>query len=447
MAKLSGLSRENREDKDGLLSSKPLALYDEIRQRTLKLVDKLTPEDQMVQSMPDASPSKWHIAHTTWFFETFILEPHMDRYSPFEARFGSLFNSYYKRLGPHPHRSLRGTFSRPSLDEVLAYRRYVDNAVHTLFMRKASAELLPLLELGLNHEQQHQELIVTDIKHAFWTNPLRPACYPRPSPMRLVGNEATGEPAPSSWHGFDGGLHEMGHDRSGFAFDNEMPRHSVFIKPFSMASRLVTNAEYQAFIANGGYECPELWLSDAWDRVCGDGWRAPLYWEKTGKEWMHFTCHGMQPLVPEEPVCHVSYYEADAFARWSGVRLPTEFEWELAAGSALASQEIQKVAGNMLEDETYHPGPAEHASGHLQQLFGDAWEWTCSPYSPYPGYRPPAGLEGEYNGKFMCNQMVLRGGSCATPASHIRKSYRNYFAPQARWQFSGIRLARDEAAS
>ena len=442
MAKLSGLGRESKEDKEGLPPCN-LDLYDEVRQRTLKLVGKLTPEDQMIQSMPEASPSKWHIAHTTWFFETFILVPHMSRYSPFHTRFGSLFNSYYKRLGPHPHRSIRGTFSRPSLDEVLAYRAHVNNAVHTLFMRKTSVELLPLLELGLNHEQQHQELIVTDIKHAFWTNPMRPAYQHNPASMRLVGSR-TEALAPAAWHDFAGGLHEIGHDRRGFAFDNEMPRHSVFIEPFSIASRLVTNAEYQAFMADGGYESPELWLSDAWDQVCENSWRAPLYWENTGNEWTHFTCHGMRPLDPKEPVCHVSYYEADAFARWAGARLPTEFEWEVVAGSILDSLEVQQVAGSLLEDEAYHPTRADPGTSlGLQQLFGDAWEWTSSPYAAYPGYRPPAGFEGEYNGKFMCNQMVLRGGSCVTPASHIRKSYRNYFAPHARWQFSGIRLACD----
>jgi ergothioneine biosynthesis protein EgtB len=450
MAKLSGLRKENKENKEALLSRKSLDLYDEVRQRTLKLVDNLTPEDQMIQSMPEASPSKWHIAHTTWFFETFILAPHMSHYSPFEARFGSLFNSYYKRLGPHPHRSIRGTFSRPSLDEVLAYRGHVDNAIRSLFMQKTSAELLPLLELGLNHEQQHQELIVTDIKHAFWTNPLRPAYQRNPLLMRLVETRS-GRPAPWAWHDFGGGLHDIGHDMRGFAFDNEMPRHSAYIEPFSIASRLVTNAEYQAFITEGGYESPELWLSDAWDHVCENGWRAPLYWENSGNEWIHFTCHGMQPLDPEEPVCHVSYYEADAFAKWADARLPTEFEWEIAAGSilnSLDSPEVQQAAGNMLEGEAYHPGRADaYAPESLQQLFGDTWEWTSSPYSAYPGYRAPAGLEGEYNGKFMCNQMVLRGGSCATPASHIRKSYRNYFAPHARWQFCGIRLARDGGTS
>jgi ergothioneine biosynthesis protein EgtB len=439
MAKLFGLRKE------GLLPHKPLALYDEIRNQTLKLVDILTPEDQMIQSMPEASPSKWHIAHTTWFFEIFILARHMSDYSPFDARLGSLFNSYYKRLGTHPHRSIRGTFSRPSLDEIRAYRAHVDNAIHTLFMRKASVELLPLIELGLNHEQQHQELIVTDIKHAFWISPMRPAYQPAPKPMRIVG--AHGVP-PMTWRPFDGGLHEMGHDMRGFAFDNEMPRHSVFVEPFGIASRLVTNAEYQAFIADGGYESPEFWLSDGWDHVCENGWRAPLYWENAGNEWAQFTCHGMQPLDPDEPVCHVSFYEADAFAKWAGARLPTEFEWELAAGSVMDSQKAQKVADNMLESETFHPRPAGPDSlGGLQQLFGDTWEWTSSSYSAYPGYRPPAGLEGEYNGKFMCNQMVLRGGSCATPASHIRKSYRNYFTPQARWQFSGIRLACDGAIS
>ncbi|MDQ3185433.1 MAG: ergothioneine biosynthesis protein EgtB [Pseudomonadota bacterium] len=411
------------------LSRKWLERYDEVRNQTLKLVDMLAPEDQMVQSMPDASPTKWHIAHTTWFFETFMLTPHARDYVPFDARFGFLFNSYYKRLGKHPHRAIRGTFSRPTLDQVLRYRTHVDNGIRDLLDQEVSAEMLRLLELGLNHEQQHQELIVTDIKHAFWTNPLRPNY--QPSQIKAVESGA----APLTWCCFDEGIYKAGHDMGGFAFDNELPRHFIYIKPFRIASRHVTNEEYQAFIADGGYTRPELWLSDAWDHVCGEEWIAPLYWELLGDEWTQFTCRGMLPLNPREPVCHVSFYEADAFARWAGARLPTEFEWEVAADSA-------KTEGNLLESETYHPRPAATKTS-LQQIFGDAWEWTSSSYSAYPGYCPPAGLEGEYNGKFMCNQMVLRGGSCATPVSHIRKSYRNYFPPQTRWQFSGIRLAHD----
>ncbi|WP_256327616.1 ergothioneine biosynthesis protein EgtB [Nitrosospira sp. Nl5] len=418
------------------LSRKWLERYDEVRNQTLKLVETLGPDDQMVQSMPDASPAKWHSAHTTWFFETFILAPHMRDYAPFDARFGFLFNSYYKRLGNHPNRAIRGTFSRPTLDQIRHYRTYVDSGVRELLAREASAETLRLLELGLNHEQQHQELIITDIKHAFWTNPLRPSY--QPSQMQAV--ESGG--APLAWCYFDEGIYEAGHDLRGFAFDNELPRHRTYITPFRIGSRLVTNKEYQAFMDDGGYTRPELWLSDAWDHVSGEGWTAPLYWERTEDGWTQFTCRGTLPLNPNEPVCHVSFYEADAFARWANARLPTEFEWEVAAGFAGNSA---MTSGNLLESETYHPRPATAQAG-LQQIFGDAWEWTASPYSAYPGYCPPAGLEGEYNGKFMCNQIVLRGGSCATPASHIRKSYRNYFPPQARWQFSGIRLAQDGLA-
>lgn len=415
--------------------------YDEVRHQTLRLVETLTPDDQMVQSMPDASPAKWHIAHTTWFFEAFILSPHMRDYTPFDARFSFLFNSYYKRLGGHPHRTIRGTLSRPTLDQVRLYRTHVDRGIHELLDRGASAEVLRLLELGMNHEQQHQELIITDIKHAFWTNPLRP-CY-QPGQVRIVETSVAPQLA---WCCFAEGIYEVGHDLCGFSFDNELPRHYTYINPFCIASRLVTNKEYLAFMADGGYSRPELWLSDAWDHVCENGWRAPLYWEQTGDDWMQFTCRGMLPLNPSEPVCHVSFYEADAYARWFGARLPTEFEWEIAAGS---DRNATGMCVNLLESESYHPRPATQATqqGNLQQIFGDTWEWTSSPYSAYPGYCPPEGAEGEYNGKFMCNQMVLRGGSCVTPESHIRKSYRNFFLPQMRWQFSGIRLAHDRAVS
>lgn len=451
------------------LLTEPLSLpkewlerYDKVRNQSLKLVETLTPEDQMVQSMPEASPAKWHIAHTTWFFETFVLAPHMSGYVPFDTRFSFLFNSYYKRLGGHPHRAIRGAFSRPSLDEIRLYRMLVDNAMHELLGRERgemNAELLRLLELGLHHEQQHQELIVTDIKHAFWTNPIRPAFRParpalhptsRPdyqsSRVRAV-ESSTSRVVPLAWRHFDEGVYEVGHDMRGFAFDNELPRHKAYLKSFCIASRLITNQEYMTFMDNGGYQRPELWLSDAWDHVCDNGWGAPLYWERTDDSWAQFTCQGMMPLDPAEPVCHVSFYEADAFARWAGARLPTEFEWEIAAGSA---RDSAKTSGNLLEKENFHPAPARQSAKaanqlrpSLQQVFGDTWEWTSSPYTAYPGYHPPAGAEGEYNGKFMCNQMVLRGGSCVTPESHIRSTYRNFFPPRMRWQFSGIRLARN----
>ncbi len=420
-----------------LLPRNSLERYDEVRNQTLKLAATLAPDDQMIQSMPDASPTKWHLAHTTWFFETFVLTPYLRGYIPIDSRFGFLFNSYYKRLGNHPSRAIRGTFSRPTLDQILLYRTHVDNCIDELLGHETSTQVLRLLELGLNHEQQHQELIITDIKHGFWTNPLRPSY--QPNQIRIVESGA----GPLAWHAFDEGVYEAGHDRGGFAFDNELPQHSVYLKPFCIASRLVTNDEFQTFIADGGYTRPELWLSDGWDQVCESGWQAPLYWEQTDDGWTQFTCRGTLPLSPDEPVCHMSFYEADAFARWAGARLPTEFEWEVAANSARNST---MTFANLLESEMYHPRPAA-AQTSLQQIFGDTWEWTSSPYAAYPGYCPPAGLEGEYNGKFMCNQMVLRGGSCATPSSHIRESYRNYFPPKTRWQFSGIRLAHDGTPS
>ncbi len=424
------------------LSREWIERYDEVRNQTLKLVETLTPEDQMVQSMPEASPAKWHTAHTTWFFEAFVLVPHMRGYATFDARFSFLFNSYYKQLGGHPHRTIRGTFSRPSVDQIRRYRTHVDTAMHELLGCGLSAGLLRLLELGLNHEQQHQELIVTDIKHAFWTNPLRPSY--QPGQMRTIESSLSAA-APLTWCSFDEGIYETGHDRCGFAFDNELPRHATYLKSFCLASRLITNQEYLSFMDDGGYRRPELWLSDAWDHVCSNGWAAPLYWERTDETWAQFTCKGMVPLNPAEPVCHVSFYEADAFARWAGVRLPAEHEWEIAAGSIRDSAE---KPGNLLERENYHPAPARQpgpGQSSLQQIFGDTWEWTSSPYTAYPGYHPPAGAEGEYNGKFMCNQMVLRGGSCVTPESHIRNTYRNFFPPHMRWQFSGIRLARDRS--
>jgi ergothioneine biosynthesis protein EgtB len=420
--------------------------YQQVRNQTTELVAGLSPEDQMVQSMPDASPAKWHLAHTTWFFETFVLVPHVTQYVPYDERYHFLFNSYYKQLGHHPNRAIRGTFSRPTSDEVRSYRAYVDKNIRELLDRGASPEVCRLLELGLNHEQQHQELIITDIKHAFWLNPLRPSYQPATTKVRGATTERA-EVALRAWCCFDGGIHHIGHDTPGFAFDNELPLHAVFIEPFCIASRLVTNQEYLAFISDGGYKRPELWLSDAWDHVCRNGWTAPLYWEPAGNGWTQFTCGGTAPLDPGEPVCHISFYEADAFARWAGKRLPSEFEWEVATG---ALKNTGDAGANLLESRTYHPHPPVDANSPqtgMHQVFGDAWEWTSSPYTAYPGYRPPAGAEGEYNGKFMCNQMVLRGGSCATPRSHIRKSYRNFFPPQTRWQFAGIRLAHDCADS
>lgn len=402
--------------------------YAEVRATTMRITAPLSAEDHMVQSCTEASPAKWHLAHTTWFFETFLLLPSAPGYRAFDERFTYLFNSYYKQLDGHPLRTIRSAFSRPSLQEVHTYRRHVDEAM-IRFVHDAGPEQLDLLELGLNHEQQHQELILTDIKHALWTNPLRPSYH------SLSLSQARTAP-PLRWLDFDGGDFEIGTDsRSGFAFDNEGPRHRVHLRPFRLASRLITNAEYLDFMNDGGYRRPELWLSDGWDQVCAAGWRAPLYWEEADGDWQAFTLAGMHALDPNEPVCHVSFYEADAFARWRGARLATEAEWEVAAAPL-------DINGNFLESGRLAPEAADAANG-LHQMFGDAWEWTASPYVAYPGYRPAAGVLGEYNGKFMCNQLVLRGGSCATPQGHIRATYRNFFAPQARWQFMGVRLAND----
>lgn len=402
--------------------------YSWVRGWSLALCAPLTPEDMLVQSCADASPAKWHLAHTTWFFETFVLREYLPGYRPFNPDFIWLFNSYYNAVSAQPEKKLRSVFSRPSLEEILAYRRSVDAAMENLAAGELPGEARARIVLGLNHEQQHQELIVTDLKHAFWTNPLRPAY------AEFQGPAASAPPL--AWTEFGEGVYQVGHDGTGFAFDNESPRHRVYLKPFRLASRLVTNAEYLEFMADGGYRNPALWLSDAWDQVVAGGWRAPLYWEQGEDGWVTFTCAGMRPLDPNEPVCHVSYYEADAFARWREARLPSEAEWEIAASAD------RGIAGALLESGRFHPAGAQRGAG-LRQMIGDLWEWTSSPYSPYPGYSPAAGVLGEYNGKFMCNQMVLRGGSCATPASHIRPTYRNFFPPQARWQFSGIRLAHD----
>jgi len=407
------------------LASSPLrGRYHAVRKTTLELTRPFSPEDQMLQSMPDASPAKWHLAHTTWFFETFVLKPHIAGYKPFDARYTQLFNSYYKQLGSHPYRASRGLMSRPSLNEVHAYRSHVDEAMmHHL--ETGNEQTAGLVELGLNHEQQHQELILTDMKHALWSMPLRPGRVNQP--------HAVSTAVPLQWMYFEGGIHKIGHASTGFAFDNEGPRHEVLLRLFRIASRLVTNAEYLQFMNDGGYRRPELWLSDGWDAVCAQGWKSPLYWEEDDGRWFEFTFSGMKELDPAGPVCHVSYYEADAYARWSGARLPLEEEWEVAAAQASSM-------GTLLEDGDLHPRPASGKG--LQQVFGDVWEWTASPYVAYPGFEPAAGAIGEYNGKFMCNQFVLRGGSCATPSSHIRATYRNFFPPHARWQFTGMRLAK-----
>ncbi len=412
-----------------------LERYVRVRAATEELAEPLSPEDQCLQSSPFASPTKWHLAHTSWYFETFVLASLDPDYTPFHPRFGYLFNSYYHTVGAMHARPERGLLSRPSVAEVMAYRRHVDDAVQReLAEGRLSREIRGLLELGIHHEQQHQELILTDIKHAFSGNPLRPAYRaPRPranppplSPLRFFEHEA--------------GLFETGHAGDGFAFDNERPRHPVYLEAFALASRPASCGEYRAFMDDGGYERPELWLSDGWDTVCREGWRAPGYWEREpeGGDWQLLTLHGPRRVYADEPVTHVSFYEADAFARWSDARLPGEAEWEVAAHG-------QPLQGNFVESGVLHPRASEARPEAESQLFGDVWEWTASPYVAYPGYRAPSGPVGEYNGKFMCNQLVLRGGSCVTPRSHVRASYRNFFQPETRWQFSGIRLARDLA--
>jgi len=403
------------------------------RRQTELLVAPLTAEDCALQSMPDASPVKWHLAHTTWFFETFVLERFAPGHAPFDPAFRVLFNSYYNGVGDKHPRPERGLLSRPDLARVHAYRAHVESAMRDL-LRDPPPEAAALTELGLQHEQQHQELILTDLLHLFSRNPAHPVYHPR-WPLAPV------RPQSVRWLPFDGGLLEFGHAGAGFAFDNETPRHRAFVAPFELASRLVTNGEYAAFIADGGYRRPELWLSLGWDAVATHGWSAPLYWERTSECSRTFTLHGMVDVDPNTPVCHVSLFEADAYARWAGARLPSELEWECAAASL-------PIAGNFLESGALHPLPQRDAGAPAEpaQMFGDAWEWTRSDYGPYPGFRPAEGAVGEYNGKFMCGQYVLRGGSCATPRSHVRATYRNFFPPGARWQFSGIRLARDQQA-
>ena len=407
--------------------------YQEVRRQTEALAAPLSAEDMMVQSMPEASPTKWHLAHTTWFFETFLLSRFAESYQPVDPSFSFLFNSYYNAVGERLARPSRGIVSRPSLDEVRRYRRAIDERVLDALASMTSEVLAaaePILTLGLHHEQQHQELILTDIKHAFGASPLRPSY----AAGRGLRDDA--EVRPLEWVDYPAGLHDIGHAGDGFAFDNEGPRHPQYVGAFRLADRLVTNAEYLRFMAEGGYDRPELWLSDGWDARRQHDWSAPLYWERVGKDWRSLTLCGLAPIDPAEPVGHVSYYEADAYARWAGARLPTEAEWEIAAQGV-------PLEGNFVESAHFHPRPASRGGPRPAQLFGDLWEWTQSAYLPYPGYRPAPGALGEYNGKFMCNQFVLRGGSCATPRSHIRPTYRNFFPPGARWQFTGIRLAAD----
>ena len=448
-----------------------LEQYRGVRAFTLALTRGLAPEDLVVQSMEDVSPTKWHLAHTSWFWEVFVLEPHLAGYEALDPDYHFLFNSYYVQAGERHCRAQRGWLSRPTVAQVLDYRAHVDRGMNELLAAGGmEGDLRELVELGLNHEQQHQELILTDLKHVFGVNPLRPAYHvpPRASssaglPETMSGLDAGASPL--RFVPFDGGVHEIGHPHAGhlpsrdapFSYDNEGPVHRRFLEPFALADRLVTNAEYLAFMADGGYRRPELWMSAGWAARLAHGWTEPFYWEERDGEWWSFTLGGMHPLHPDEPVVHLTWYEADAYARWAGARLPREDEWEVAARAALAAG--VPLDGNLADAGRFHPAPAPpHAdpggagartgagtpgAATLRQLFGDCWEWTSSDYAPYPGYRPAPGAVGEYNGKFMTGQYVLRGGSCATSRSHLRLTYRNFFPPDAAWQFTGLRLARD----
>jgi len=419
----------------------PAQRYADVRGATLRLVAPLSPEDCTAQSMPDASPTKWHLAHTTWFFETFILERFEPDFAPFEPAFRVLFNSYYQGVGRQHPRPQRGLLTRPDLATVLAWRENVDARMQRLLQGEGPQPegLGALLEIGFQHEQQHQELIATDIKHLLWCNPTWPAML-APAP-------ALEAPPPSAplvrWKRFEAGLQHIGHDGMGFAFDNELPRHPVWLQAYELATRPVTNAEYLAFVTVGGYREAQWWLAEGWDWVRSQQIAHPLYWCEDERGWSEFTLSGRRALAPEQPVVHLSYFEAEAFARWAGARLPTEAEWEAAAQSCPGG-----MAGHFADRGVLHPLPAPTTAepadeGALQQMFGDVWEWTSSSYAPYPGFAPAPGAVGEYNGKFMANQYVLRGGSCATPAGHVRASYRNFFPTTARWQFTGLRLARD----
>lgn len=385
-----------------------LGRFRAVRAHTEALAAALTPEDQCVQSMPDASPAKWHRAHTTWFFEQFVLAPHLPGYERFAPSYAYLFNSYYDSVGTRHPRPQRGLLTRPGAAEIGDYRAYVDAAMHELLAEAVSGTVANLVELGLQHEQQHQELLLTDILHAFAQNPLAPVCCPG-------WQEEAGPPGPTRMVAFPGGIAEIGHAGDGFAFDNEAPRHAVHLAPFRIADLLVRNGAWWEFIEDGGYRTPTLWMSDGWEARQAQGWEAPLYWRRGEEGWQQMGPGGLAPLDPEAPVRHVSWYEADAFARWAGARLPTEAEWEVAA-----------------------------ADPRLREATGHVWQWTASAYRPYPGFAPAAGAVGEYNGKFMVNQMVLRGGSLATPPGHTRPTYRNFFHPDRRWQFSGLRLAQDD---
>ena len=415
-----------------------LARFHQVRDFSGKLSENLASEDCVVQSMPDVSPTKWHLAHTTWFFETFILKKWVTGYRDAVPEYAYLFNSYYNAAGTMHRRDLRGLISRPTVEQTRKYRASVNADIDELISNaneKLFREIEPILTLGIHHEQQHQELLITDIKHVFAQNPLYPVFRGRDADLRSPDGAAR---RPYQFVEFDEATIDIGHDGNGFSYDNDGPRHRALVLPFSLANRPVTNGEYLEFMADRGYSRAELWLSLGWMTVNEQNWRAPLYWIERDGEWWNFTLSGLRKVDSNEPVTHLSYFEADAYANWAGARLPTEFEWERAVAGI-------EIDGNFVETEQFHPAPLDRTSenGQLAQMFGDVWEWTRSSYSPYPGYRAEAGALGEYNGKFMCNQYVLRGGSCATSRTHIRKTYRNFFQPEKRWQFMGIRLARD----
>jgi ergothioneine biosynthesis protein EgtB len=401
--------------------------YIQVRQLSEQVCQPLATEDYGIQSMPDVSPPKWHLAHTSWFFETFLLVPNLPGYEVFHPKFSYLFNSYYEAVGQRHPRPQRGLLSRPTVAEVYQYRAYVDQGMRSLLSHFNEPSVEALVLLGLHHEQQHQELLLTDIKHILALNPLCPAYRSDlPASQKSVASK-------EQWLDYPGGLYSIGYEGQEFAFDNEGPRHQVYLQDYYLASRLVTNGEYLEFMQAGGYGKAEYWLSEGWATVQAEQWNAPLYWRQIDGNWWTMTLAGLRPVNPDEPVCHVSFYEADAYAHWAGKRLPSEAEWEVAAVQV-------PLQGNFMANGLLHPAPATGTT-RPDQIFGDVWEWTQSAYSPYPGFKPAAGAVGEYNGKFMCSQMVLRGGSCVTPPDHIRPTYRNFFPPSARWQFTGIRLA------
>lgn len=408
-----------------------LRQFDNVRSYTENLAAPLSPEDQTVQSMPDVSPTKWHRAHVTWFFETFVLADTEPGFAPYQDKYWFLFNSYYESLGPRYSRPDRGLISRPGADDVGRYRSNVNDRLREVLAALDAGSLekvAPVVELGFHHEQQHQELLLMDIKHVLSMNPMQPIYAGRP-PER-------DDPDAVGWVEIEGGLVEIGRDGEGFRFDNEEPRHRVWLEPYRLADRLVTNGEWLEFMADNGYGRHELWLSDGWAQVKSRGLCSPLYWTEVDGVWLEHTLHGTWPVNPALPVGHVSFYEAEAYASWSGKRLPSEAEWEHAVVST-----DQPVVGNLGDAQSFHPGTAGPRTGRLRQAYGDCWEWTSSPYHPYPGFHPPTGAIGEYNGKFMSNQMVLRGGCALTPASHVRSTYRNFFPHAARWALSGVRLA------